>query len=442
LDEVTDLVEAPQALLGHFEERYLELPEAVLIGVMKKHQRYFPLLRDGKLMPNFITIANAANLAHPEVVIAGNEGVLRARYADAAFFFRQDTERPLSAFTERLATLTFHERLGSMLDKVKRLEQLAPQVATMLGATGAELATVKRAAALSKSDLVTHMVVEMTSLQGIMGEVYARAGGEPAAVAQAIREHYLPRSAGDANPTTLPGLALSLADKLDSLVGLFAVGAIPTGSADPFGLRRAALGIVHNLLSSRVSFSIHQGLSSAAALQPVAVSAESIAESDAFVTRRLQGVLAEQGFDHDVVEAVLAVRGDNPRAALDAARALQMLVNDGAWGGVFTAYARCARITRTLNETLTLTPAAYQEQIEHDLHGAYSAARAVLDSAQEPATVLGTELQKLAPVINAYFDKVLVNADEPSVRQARLALVQQIALLPSKVADLSKLQGF
>jgi glycyl-tRNA synthetase len=442
LDEVTDLVEAPQALLGSFEERYLDLPMPVLIGVMKKHQRYFPVLRNGTLLPNFITIANATNLAHPDVVVAGNEGVIRARYADAAFFYRQDTERSLESFTPRLATLTFHAKLGSMLDKVHRLEQLAPQIAAMIGASQEERAVVQRAASLSKSDLVTHMVVEMTSLQGIMGEIYAKAHGEEPAVAQAIREHYLPRSAGDANPASLSGLALSLADKLDSLAGLFAVGAIPTGSADPYGLRRAALGIVYNLLASRVSFSVQAGLDAAAALQPVPVSPDAIAETATFVTRRLQGVLLEQGFSHDVVEAVLAVRGDNPVAAQEAARALQTLVKADGWESTFVAYARCARITRTLGEQLPLNPDAYQEEVERELHRAYQAANAKLEKALEPATRLGEELYELAPTINAFFDKVLVNADDPTLRQARLALVQKIAMLPAAVADLSKLQGF
>lgn len=442
LDEVTDLVEAPQALLGQFEERYLELPMSVLIGVMKKHQRYFPLLKDGKLLPNFITIANATNLAHPDVVVAGNEGVIRARYSDADFFYRQDTERTLDSFTPRLATLTFHGKLGSMLDKAKRLEQLAPQIAKMLDATDEQTTTVARAAALAKSDLVTHMVVEMTSLQGIMGEIYAKASGETPAVAQAIREHYLPRSAGDANPESLSGLALSLADKLDSLVGLFAVGAIPTGSADPYGLRRAALGIVYNLLACHVSFSVEAGLKTAATLQPVEVSAEAIAETATFVTRRFQGVLLEQDFRHDVVEAVLAVRGDNPVAAQEAARALQALVNADGWDNTFTAYARCARITRTLDEMLTLNADAYEEQVERELHEAYLDARAKLDKALEPATRLGEELYELTSPVNAFFDKVLVNADDPTLRQARLALVQHIALLPASVADLSKLQGF
>ena len=442
LDEVTDLVEAPQALLGHFEETYLSLPMPVLIGVMKKHQRYFPVLRDGQLLPYFVTIANASDLAHPDVVIAGNEGVIRARYADAAYFYRHDTGRSLESYTPRLGTLTFHAKLGSMLDKSQRLEQLAPQIARMLGARDDDLAVVRRAAALAKADLVTSMVVEMTSLQGIMGEIYALAGGEPAPVAQAIREHYLPRSAGDANPASLPGLALSLADKLDSLAGLFAVGAIPTGSADPFGLRRASLGIVNNLLAAGVHLSVADGLAAAAALQPVPVSDTALAESNAFVTRRLQGVLLDMGYAHDVVEAVLAARGDDPVAAQTACQALQTMVAAPEWTGVFTAYARCARITRALADRLELRPSVYQEQVEHDLHTAYVAADAALSAADEPATVLGAELARLAVPINAYFDKVLVNADDPDLRQARLALVQHIAALPDRVADLSKLQGF
>jgi glycyl-tRNA synthetase len=275
-------VEAPVALLGSFEAKYLELPAPVLVGVMKKHQRYFPVVRDGRMLPHFITVANARQLVHPDVVVAGNEGVIRARYADAAYFYRQDTARPLESYTPRLATLTFHERLGSMLDKVARLKVIAPQIAHLLQATDAQIADVGRAAALAKSDLVTSMVVEMTSLQGIIGEIYARQSGETEGVAQAIREHYLPRSAGDANPATVAGLALSLADKVDSLAGLFSVGAIPTGSADPFGLRRSALGIVNNLLASRTDFSIRRGLELAAAQQSVAVTDAALGDALTF----------------------------------------------------------------------------------------------------------------------------------------------------------------
>ncbi len=442
LDEITDLVEAPFPVLGHFEEKYLDVPEPVLIGVMKKHQRYYPVKKDGAMMPNFITVANADELARPEVVRQGNEGVIRARYADAAYFFRQDTGRPLESFTPRLATLTFHEKLGSMFDKVERLKVLAPQVAQALGATAEEMQAVARAAALSKSDLVTNMVIEMTSLQGVMGEIYARAGGEPVAVATALREQYLPKSAGDANPATTAGLALSLADKLDSLVGLFAVGAIPTGSADPFGLRRAALGIVYNLLETGTSFDMRAGLQMAAALQPVEVTEASLDEAATFIARRLQGVLADQGYPFDVVDAVLAVRAANPVAARRAADALAVMVREPDWGDTFTAYARTARITRMLPERLPLNAAAYAEPVEHALHEAAAQAVRALAAVDEPAAILSDQLRALQGPINAYFEKVLVNAEEPTLRAARLALVQQVAALPAAVADLSKLQGF
>ncbi len=247
-----------------------------------------------------------------------------------------------------------------------------------------EIDDVGRAAALSKSDLVTSMVVEMTSLQGIMGEIYAQAErrtsrrgpGDPRALPAAL----LP-----AMPARLrsPGLALSLADKLDSLAGLFAVGAMPTGSADPFGLRRAALGIVNSLLASSTNFSIAEGLAEAAALQPVPVSDENLAESGQFVLRRLQGVLLDAGYPFDVVEAVLAVRGDNPVGRAARVQALAALVKQPQWPETFTAYARCARITRNLERMLALNPAAYVEQVEHDLHSAYAAAAALMQGAEE-----------------------------------------------------------
>ncbi|MEZ4767560.1 MAG: glycine--tRNA ligase subunit beta [Caldilineales bacterium] len=305
LDEVTDLVEQPAAILGRFESRFLDLPADVLTTVMKKHQRYFPVVggsvdretgtlvdrESGKLgnqstnlpiyqstnlptyqptnlpahqstnlLPYFITVANGEP-RDAAVVRAGNEGVIRARYSDAAFFVEHDRQHPLGAFTSRLATLTFQEQLGSMLDKVQRLEKLAPALAEQLDLSAADRAIVVRAAALCKSDLATSMVIEMTSLQGIMGREYALDSGESPAVAQAIFEHYLPRYSGDRRPETLPGLVVGLANRLDSIAGLFAVGLEPSGSADPFGLRRDALGIVQNLAGAGISFSVRWGWS-------------------------------------------------------------------------------------------------------------------------------------------------------------------------------------
>jgi len=445
LDEVTDLIESPQAVLGSFEEKYLELPTPVLIGVMKKHQRYFPVfnkLAPDKMMPHFITIANADVLAHPDVVQAGNEGVIRARYADAAFFYRQDTQQKLAEFTPNLATLTFHEKLGSMLDKAQRLEKLAPAIGTMLNLSAQDQQVTQQAARLSKSDLVTSMVVEMTSLQGTMGEYYALNSGEMPAVAQAIREHYLPRSAGDANPETAPGLALGLADKLDSLVGLFAVGVVPRGNADPFGLRRAALGVVNNLIATETDFDLREAIGHSAALQPVTAEQEAQVNTLAFLARRLQGVLSDTGYAHDVIEAVLAVRSHNPIAAQRSCEHLSAMIDQTWWSDAFTAYARCARITRKLEGTMALNRDAYQEDVERQLHDAYDVAAAALADSSEPAATLGSQLQNLQGPINAFFDSVMVNAEDETVRSARLALVQRIASLSGDVADLSKLQGF
>ncbi len=449
LDEVTDLVEAPEAVLGAFENRFLALPQPILTAVMKKHQRYFPVLsvpanpnEDPSLAPRFVTIANADKLDFPGVVRQGNEGVLRARYADAEFFFNQDTAKPFDSFTERLGTLTFHAKLGTMLEKTGRLQKLAPQIAQMLACNKQDVDTARQAAALCKTDLVTSMVVEMTSLQGTMGEIYARRSGESPAVAQAIREHYLPSFDGDAVPTSGAGLALSLADKLDTLVGLFGVGVTPSGSADPFGLRRAALGTVNALTITRSPFDLTAALELAAAQYHGLLSRSAVPNAREFIIRRLERKLRDLNHPPDVVDAVLAARGDDPFAAVGAVLHLEATVSSQAWEESFTAYARCARIVRNIQRELPLRPAAYQEQVEHDLHRAYENAAAELHGADDVAGLLGRVLAELADPINRFFDAVLVNAEEETLRQARQALVQRIALLPAPVADLSRLQGF
>ena len=449
LDEVTDLVEAPQAVLGSFETRYLDLPQPILTAVMKKHQRYFPVVTkpadaaaEPALAPRFVTVANADALQHPDVVRQGNEGVIRARYADAEFFYKQDTAKPFDTFTQRLETLTFHAKLGSMLEKAGRLQSLAPRIAQMLHAADREVETARQAAALCKTDLVTSMVVEMTSLQGTMGEIYALNSGEPPALAQAVREHYLPRYDGDAIPASKAGLALSLADKLDSLVGLFGVGVTPSGSADPFGLRRAALGVVNALTLGKLQFNLTAALKRAASQYGTLLSDEAVPNARDFIIRRLERKLRDTGQPPDVVDAVLAARGDDPFAAVEAVRHLAAAVASPGWEETLTAYARCARIVRSLDRELTLQPAAYQEQVEHDLHRACERATAELDAAGEVAASLGHVLAELVAPINIYFDTVLVNAENEELRQARQALIQRIARLPAPVADLSRLQGF
>ncbi|MCB0254477.1 MAG: glycine--tRNA ligase subunit beta, partial [Anaerolineae bacterium] len=453
LDEVTDLVEQPAAILGHFEERFLDLPADVLTTVMKKHQRYFPVVGNlvdreteklgnlpTNLLPYFITVANGEPL-DAAVVRAGNEGVIRARYSDAAFFVEHDRRQSLESFTPRLATLTFQEQLGSMLDKVHRLEKLAPWLADQLELSAEDRATVTRTAALCKSDLATSMVIEMTSLQGIMGREYALSSGESPAVAQAIFEHYLPRNSGDRRPESLPGLVVGLASRLDSIVGLFAVNLEPSGSADPFGLRRDALGIVQNLAEAGISFSVRSGLEQAAVLLPVPASPETVARAAAFVTGRLENWLRDEGYPYDVVQAVLAEQGDDPTAARRTVTALDEAVAAPDWSEVLTAYARCKRIVRNLPERYALTAADDPEPSTKALLATWQATAAAAVNTMNVSSLMSA-LRPLVAPINTFFDDVLVMAEDEDLRRARLSLLQAIAALPDGVADLSKLQGF
>lgn len=443
LEEVTHLVEQPTAFLGGFEAKYLELPQPVLITVMRKHQRYFPVVGpDGKLLPHFIGVRNGG-AEHLDIVRRGNEGVLRARYADADFFFKIDTAKKLEEFLPRLDTLTFQEQLGSMLDKSKRLETLGPQIGERLQLTAQETKVVERAARLCKADLATNMVVEFTNLQGVMGYEYARLSGEPEAVAAAIVEHYYPQTDLPGQTLSRPGLALNLANRLDSLCGLFAVGKAPSGSTDPFALRRDGLSLVSNLLETETDFSLADGLQMAARLMPVEVPAESLSETAEFIQRRLEGVLKDEyDLPHDVVQAVLAERGDNPWLALQAALDLTAAVARPDWEDTLNAYARCVRIVRPVQERYTVQPARFSEPVEESLYQAYQQARASLSPASRMAAVIAAIREILVGPINEFFDKVLVMADDEMVRQNRLALLQEIRDLTRGYADFSELQGF
>ncbi|MCC7359796.1 MAG: glycine--tRNA ligase subunit beta [Anaerolineales bacterium] len=447
LNEVTNLVERPTALLGSFDAAHLALPRDVLISVMKKHQRYFPVeAADGAaLLPHFIAVRNGDS-RHLDLVREGNEHVIRARFADAAFFVREDVKQKLEAFRPGLATLTFQKQLGSMLDKAQRLEPLTAALALRLGLSAAEAATAQRAAHLAKADLATQMVVEMTSLQGIMGREYALRSGETPEVAQAIREHYLPGSAGDALPAALPGVAVGLADRLDSLAGLFAAGLAPTGSADPFGLRRAALGVTLLLTGRALDLDLRAALAAAVALLPAAVQpatpearAQLIEDCVGFIAGRLRAQLLDAGYRHDVVEAVLVVQAANPHRAAQAVAQLAAWTRSPDWATTLAAYARCARITRDQREQHPLTADALAEPAEQTLYAAYQqAAGQPVNTVDEFFAVL----LPMIPAISGFFDKVLVMADDPLLRANRLGLLQRVAGLAAGLADFSKLEGF
>ncbi len=443
LEEVTHLVEQPTAFLGNFEESYLELPEPVLVTVMRKHQRYFPVVGgDGNLLPHFIAVRNGG-ADHVDIVRRGNEGVLRARYADADYFFKADAAKKLAEFLPRLDTLTFQEQLGSMLDKSKRLETLAAKIGERLQLKADEMKSAVRAAHLCKADLATQMVVELTSLQGIMGYEYAKISGEPEAVAAVILEHYYPQTSLPADSLSRPGLALNLANRLDSLCGLFAVGKAPSGSADPFALRRDALSLVSILLETETNFNLADGLHMAAALMPVDVSAESVADTAEFIKRRLEGVLKEEyNLPHDVVQAVLAERGDNPWLALHAANDLAAETARPDWSDTLNAYARCVRIARPIEVDYAVRPADFSEPVEQGLYVALQKAQASLSPASPLAAVTAAVREILVTPINEFFDGVLVMADDEAVKQNRLALLQAIRDLTKGYADFSRLQGF
>jgi len=444
LTEVANLVEQPTPFLGRFEEKYLRLPAAVLVAVMKKHQRYFPVANEGgELLPYFVVVRNGGE-EHLDIVRHGNEEVIRARFSDADFFYREDTKQPLEEFLPRLDTLTFQEQLGSMLDKTRRLEKLTPKLAEMLGLSADETRVAQRAAHLCKADLATQMVVEFTSLQGVMGREYALKSGEDAAVAEAIFEHYLPRFAEDAAPETRPGLVVGLANRLDSLAGLFAVGLIPTGSSDPYHLRRDALGIVQSLIAHQLPFSVQEGLETVAKRLPVEVSDEALAAALDFVVERLRGALREQGFSHDVVDAVLAARGDDPFRASQAVEQLSRWVNRDDWSRILENYARCVRITRDLEERLELDPGRFTQPAEEELYAAYQEARSHITPQSSVGEFL-TAFLPLVDVIDRYFAKesgVLVMAEEAKLRENRLAQLQHIAALADGIVDLSRMEGF
>jgi glycyl-tRNA synthetase len=441
LTEVTNLVEAPTALRGDFNPRHLELPREVLIAVMKKHQRYFPIHKGDELLPHFVIVANKPAGTPLEAIKLGNEDVVRARFADAAYFVKEDLKKPLEDFIPVLEKLTFQTDLGSMLDKTQRIGHLVGVLAPMFNLSPEETFTAARAAKLCKADLATQMVVEMTSLQGVIGRDYALASGEPPVIANAIFEHYQPRSAGDAAPKGKPGLVVGLADRLDSLAGLFSAGLAPTGNKDPFAQRRAALGLVGNLITWDLDFDLRPALAAAAENLPIVASPESQAECLKFIIERLRNVLLDEGYRYDIVDAVVAGQGYNPAKAAQAAKELTAWVAREDWDTILPAYSRCVRITRPLGEQFEVTSNAFVEPATKALFAALEKAEAA-DRATGSVDDFLNAFTPMIPPIDKFFDEVLVMADDKGVRENRLSLLQRIAALADGVADMSKLEGF
>jgi glycyl-tRNA synthetase len=441
LNEVTNLVEAPTALLGNFSQNHLTLPPEVLVGVMKKHQRYFPI-RDaqGKLMAYFITVRNGGN-QHLNIVAHGNEEVIEARFADAAFFMREDSKHTIDDFIPRLDTLVFHPKLGSMLDKTVRIVKLTEVLSKHLSLSPEDREAALEAARFCKADLVTKMVIEMTALQGVIGRYYALKSGKNPLAAQAVEEHYYPRFAGDSSPASMPGLAVGLADRLDSLTGLFSVGMAPSGTKDPFGLRRAAIGLVQNLIAKEISIDLRECLKASASLLPALPKPEVLQACMDFISGRFENMLLEEGFRHDVVRAVLAEQAHNPAAAIVAIKELTEWTARKDWGEILPAFARCVRITRDLKEPYNLDPKGLVELQEKDLYNAFEKVNKAIGSDSSVNTFLKNFVEAI-PAINSFFTTILVMDKDQRVRENRLALLQTITNLAKGNADFSKLEGF
>lgn len=436
LDETVMSVEHPQALLGTFDPEFLVLPAPVLVTVMEHHQKYFPVRgADGGLKPSFIAVRDG-DRRHLAEVREGHQWVLRARLADARFFFDEDRKRPLSVWAEQLRDLVFLKQLGTMAEKTRRLRRLADFTAVTLVLDGTTTQALTRAVELCKADLVTHMVSEFPELQGVVGGIYAELDGEPAAVAQAIGEHYLPVRPGDPVPSTYPGALLAILDRIDTLTGALAGSLGPSGSEDPFGLRRLGQGVVEILLAYRVRIPLAGLIAEAAEGFGGSAAAPEVVE---FLRQRLRGTLLDRGIRYDVADAALAVSGDDLIATAGRAEATNAFLPDPAFRRLFVAYDRASRILT--GETAEIDPALFEDPAERILALAVQAATPAVTAAAEAGdyTVAMRALVPLADPVDRFFDAVLVMAPDPRLRGNRQALLRAVVGAFRKVGDFSKI---
>jgi glycyl-tRNA synthetase beta chain len=443
LDEVAALVEWPVAITGGFEPRFLEVPAEALISSMQEHQKFFPVMdAAGRLMPNFITVANIAS-ADPDQVQAGNERVIRPRLEDAAFFWNQDRKQSLESRAARLDGVTFQTRLGSLGDKQKRIAGLATVIAE---AAGFDAAQVQRAASLCKCDLLTSMVCEFPELQGTMGRYYAAHDGESDEVAAAMEEQYLPRQAGGGLPASATGQALAVADRLDTLTGIFAIGQLPSGDKDPFGLRRAALGVLRIIIEGQLDLDLRQLIDTAAGQFSDELDAgATAADLFAFMMERLRAYYLDAGYDVHIFEAVLARQPSRPLDFDQRMRAVKTFRDLREADSLAAANKRTRNILRKAD---TAIPHVYetgllQEPAEQALAAAITDLETVvkpLFAGREYAEAL-RRLAALQGPVDRFFDDVMVMADDARLRHNRLALLNALSRLFLQVADISQLQG-
>ncbi|MFB8638055.1 glycine--tRNA ligase subunit beta [Enterococcus faecalis] len=448
LEEVTNLVEYPTAFVGSFDEKYLSVPDEVLVTSMKEHQRYFEVRNDqGLLMPHFIAVRNGDNV-HLENVIKGNEKVLIARLEDAEFFYNEDKKLTIEACVEKLKNVTFHEKIGSIYEKMQRVALIAQIIGRKVGLSEEELEDLKRASEIYKFDLVTNMVGEFPELQGIMGEKYALLQGEKPAVATAIREHYLPTSSEGELPETAIGAVLALADKLDSVFSFFSVGMIPTGSNDPYALRRQTYGVIRIIedkgwtfplvqLQTEVDEAVNQDVEKYGVLLN-----EGQAEVVEFVKARLRQLLMTKNVRHDIIDAVVSAEQADLSKLFASANILKSRFEDQDFKPSMEALTRVINLAKKGQELLGDTeegidPSLFENKAEKKLY------QAVNDLSEAFATRTIAEnyeaLVNLRPLIDAYFNETMVMVEDEKVKQNRLKQLMQIAKMALSIASLDLL---
>jgi len=443
LDEVAALVEWPVVYECRFEDEFLAVPQECLILTMQTNQKYFALTdTEGKLRSRFLIVSNIAT-DDPSAIVGGNERVVRPRLSDAKFFFEQDKKKTLESRLPALSSVVYHNKLGSQAERSERVTKLATYIATRLGF---DAALAERGARLSKADLLTDMVGEFPELQGIMGTYYARHDGEPDEVARAASEHYQPRFAGDALPSTNTGLAVALADKLETLVGIWAIGLQPTGEKDPFALRRHALGIMRMLVEKRLPLELSDMLRDAVTtFSDQAAFKDPSAEVTVFMLERLRGLLRERGFSPNEVEAVLAQNPDRVDDVVGRLEAVQAFAALPEAASLAAANKRITNILKKNEEALAgagaVNPALLQDEAEKNLAAAVTRVQPEVDAAFAAGDFSGTlkTLAQLREPVDAFFNDVMVMADDIALRNNRLALLASLHGMMNRVADISKL---
>ena len=445
LDELTNIVEYPTPFIGRIKEEYLKLPKDVIITPMKEHQRYIPIGDDNdKLMPYFIAVRNG-NEEYIDIVAKGNEKVLDARLEDAKFFFEEDIKKPLEEYVEKLKNIVFQQKLGTVYEKTNRIMKLGGQLGEYLEVGDKTIQNIQRAAFLSKADLVTNMVSEFTELQGIIGQEYADIAGENETVSLAIFEHYLPRSADDQLPTTTTGVVVSVADKLDSITGSFAIGLQPTGSQDPYGLRRQTLGIINIILDKGLHLSLREIISKSL----IIYSEESELEFEHdkvnkevvdFFKTRLRNILIEKGIRYDVVDSILTTDNDDITDILTRAEKINAWTKKEGLNEILTAFNRVVKLSEKA-VTVEIDEELLVNQEEKNLYSTFNIIKEKVDIllAQKEYDKALEQFSTLRETIDEFFDNIMVMVDDERLRNNRLALIKKISETMLTICDLSKI---